>query len=506
MRESAIPDNPRVAEGMDFMAKPIAAEAPAGEIKGRLNQFFSTWVFHLFLSCAVILLVFWHPPMIFSGDTDTARNYLNTIVSSLSTILALCISIILVAIQLAASNYTHRVLDFYVRLPYNASLFLLYLVTIMHSFVLMAKIRDPLNDPLPQSLRPEMSADLVLVIICFVSLLIYMYAVIQLLKPERMIHLVMRDYQRAYRKGHWRRALANVEQICDIAKRAAAVSDSSTGIHCLEVMLAIGKELPHPSERADDPFLKLHESLIDQWVEMIGVAAKEQETGLMQGPLEALSEQGRRYIAARSWPAAVLIIKAYRHIVFSHLLAEGQVFYIEQVAHQLYALAFVAVDADERGRAFTLRTWDVIRNIGERIWSTESAGAALFLDSFLMPDDLDRTLVELVHKNEQTDAVVLYFRLWKVFLASAAKRDIARWGHWWESAITDKAVMEDGEGIAWLLAAQAGEMHARQTLEYVWGWQGQSRPQLPPEYQERRLELFDGWPLSGISADPEERA
>jgi len=116
----------------------VGNEEREGRILLRLRLAASSWVFHLFLSATIILLVFLFPPKVFSGDTDTARNYLNTIVSSLSTILALCISIILVAIQLTASNYTHRVLDFFVRLPYNASLFTFYLVTIMHSFFLMA--------------------------------------------------------------------------------------------------------------------------------------------------------------------------------------------------------------------------------------------------------------------------------------------------------------------------------------------------------------------------------
>lgn len=464
--------------------------------RGLLPRWFSSWIFHVFLSSAVIFIVFRYPPSVFSGDTDTARNYLNTIVSSLSTILALCISIILVAIQLAASNYTHRVLDFYVRLPYNGSLFLLYLVTIMHSFFLMAKIRDPLNDPLPVSLRPEMSADLVLVLICFISLLIYMYAVVQLLKPERMIHLVVRDYQRACSKGHWKRALANVEQICDIAKRAATVSDSSTGTQCLEVMLRIGEELPLPGISQDDKLLKLHQSLIDQWIEMIGVAAKEQETGLMQGVLDALSKQGRRYIESGSWPAAVLIIKAYRHIVFSHLLTQTQVFYIEQVADRLYDLALTAVTHGPRGQSFTLRTWDVLRNIGERIWTTDSAGAALFLDSFLMSSTLRKTLLAMETDDGREDVLTIYFRLWKVFLVSAAKRDIARWADWWLHAFESGSLMQDGQAIAWTLSRHASNDSATKTLEYVWGWDDRPSPELPAAYRQRRLELFDGWPTS----------
>ncbi|WP_273366338.1 DUF2254 family protein [Alicyclobacillus herbarius] len=467
-------------------------------VLGHLRGVASSWVFHLLLAALLIIAVFLYPPEIFSGDTDTARNYLNTIVSSLSTILALAISIILVAIQLAASNYTHRVLDFYVRLPYNASLFLLYLVTIMHSFVLMAKIRDPLRDPLPKALVPEMSADLVLVIICFVSMLVYMYAVVQLLKPERIIHLVIRDYQRACRKCNWHAALDNIEQICDIAKRAASASDSVTGMHCVEVMRDIGAELPLPRGEAD-PVVKVHENLVDQWVEIVGVSVKEKETGLVYAVLDALQAQGQLYIEGRFWPGAVVVIKAYRHLVFNHLLAEGQVFDIEQVAGRLYHLAFDAVSRGRRGQDFSLRTWSVIETIAESVFTSQSQVSSALVAGFLLAEQIQPTLAGLPETEQRARAITTYFELWKSFALGATRRDAARWARWWSEHVQDEELVHAGQNLALLLAEHLERQDVVNTLRYVWGWPDGSSPELPDDFRPGAAGLFDGWPVSSNS-------
>ncbi|MCL6548060.1 MAG: DUF2254 domain-containing protein [Alicyclobacillus sp.] len=476
-----------------------------------LRLFASSWVFHLLFSVAVILAVFLHPPTVFSGDTDTARNYLNTIVSSLSTILALCISIILVAIQLTASNYTHRVLDFFMRLPYNASLFTFYLVTIMHSFFLMAKIQDPVRDPLPRSLRPEMSADLVLVVICFISLLIYMYAVVQLLKPERIISLILREYNRAIERGRWRSALENVEQICDIAKRAASVSDSVTGARCVDAMARIAARLPLPSDQRD-PLLDVHQSVVEQWVEMVGVSVKERETGLLYGVLNALHRQGELYVKGRSWPAAELVIKAYRHLVFSHLLCPDQVFYVRRVADKLYQLAWIACGQGVRGRAFCLRTWRIIREVGETAFATQPAGASCLLEGFLMPPELSDILDSLgsgaaagtradrAVSGALRSGLVVYFELWKAFASQASMRDAARWAGWWRDHVRQPKVYQRGRVLAVLIALHIGRREIAQTLCYVWDLELE-RVTASPAYAELRNSqsvLFDGWPWRSL--------
>ncbi|QQE80728.1 DUF2254 family protein [Alicyclobacillus sp. SO9] len=459
--------------------------------EGGLRRLNASWSFHAILAVLIIILAFSHPPMLFYGDTDTARNYLNTIVSSLSTILALCISVILVAIQLAASNYTHRVLDFYIRLPYNASLFLLYLVTILHSFYLMAKIRDPVREPLQVALRQEMSADLVLVMICFISLLLYMYAVVTLLKPDRIIHLIYRDYHIASRRKHWQKAQANVEQLCDIAKRAASVSDSVTGTLCMRVMLDIGKDLPLP-ENEQDKLLRVHQNLIDQWIEMVGVCAKEKETGLMKTVLDGLYEQGQYYIQKEFWTAAVVVIRAYRHIVFSHLLEEGQYYYVETVAVRLYALADEATAYGERGQLFTLRTWKVICAIGEHIFASSPETEVTFLQGFLLSRHVFTTLNELP-EDLRIEGLSLYFQLWKAFAVSAQMREAARFATWWKEQFHGRRVFHQGQQLALQLCRHLGREEIEKTLCHVWELE-EIELQPLPEFNKFRLALFDGWP------------
>lgn len=468
-------------------------------VLARLRVASASWVFHLFLSLIIITVVFTHPPAVFYGDTDTARNYLNTIVSSLSTILALCISIILVAIQMTASNYTHRVLDFFVRLPYNASLFAFYLVTIMYSFVLMAQIRDPVNEPVPARLRPEMSADLVLVVICFVSLLMYMYAVMQLLKPDRIIALILREYERAVARGSWTAAVESIEQICDIAKRAASVSDSVTGADCIEAMGHIVAGLPVPAT-AEDPLLQVHRNVVEQWVEIVGVAVKEKESGLLYGAIDALHTQGRHYIERHAWPAAELVIQAYRQLVFGHLLSEGQGYYAQRVAERLYKLARCAVGEGERGRTFCLRTWRTIQVIGENAFAAQPVGVTLLLDGFLMCNELQPTFERLRGHADQTACVVCYFELWKAYVALATVRDTARWARWWNEAMIDDGMREMGRTLATLLALHSKRMDVAQTLSYVWAvtLQETAVTRLAQALGPRQQTLFDGWPWRAL--------
>jgi len=459
----------------------------------QLSRITSSWLFHGLLSTFIVALVFSRPPMLFYGDTDTARNYLNTIVSSLSTILALCISIILVAIQLAASNYTHRVLDFYIRLPYNISLFVFYLVTILHSFYLMAKIRDPLRDPLPVSLRQEMSADLVLVMICFVGLLLYMYAVVQLLKPERIIHLILRDCKTAWGKRRWRDAGSNIDQLCDIAKRAASVSDSATGTLCMDVMREIGANLPMPGD-GDAQLLGVHRNLVEQWVEMVGVCAKEKETSLMKTVLDGILGQGERYVKADFWQGAIIVIRAYRHIVFSHLLAEAQYYYVESVATGLYTLALTAVKRGGRGQEFTLRTWTVIQRIGEHVFATVPGTGTTFLNGFLLSPDLRLTLDEL-SPDRQTQALGRYFQLWKAFAMTAEIRDAARFAIWWREHFRSLAYYRDTQTVAIRVALHLRHQRLAQTLAYVWGLDlAADLDRAGPNFFAAGLELLDGWP------------
>lgn len=467
----------------------------------------SSWVFHLFLSGIIMLLVFMHPPELFQGDFDTALNYLNTIVSSLSTILALCISIILVAIQLTASNYTHRVLDYFVRLPYNASLFSFYLVTIMRSFFLMSYIRDDPDfgpkttripatlwglQPISSNLDRAMSADLIMVAICFVSLLVYMYAVVQLLKPERIITLVLRDYDRAIITSRFRAALDNVEQICDIAKRAASFSDSLTGAQCVNVMTKLAARLPLPKD-SEDPLLQIHRGVVDQWVEMAGVAVKERETGLLKSVIDALYEQGVVYMEGNSFVAAQLVVTTYRHLLFAHLLTDNQVFYVDRICAKMYQLARVAVSRGQRGQLFCLRTWEIIQYIGECSFPSHPGSSLQLMDGLLMVPEVKDTFSNLSPVARRR-AFVTYFSLWQTFIESATIRDVARWARWWMDGETPVTLMGQSLALCLLKSGKAEEWFL--LVQDIFGvtHQAWDCDRIVSEMGEEAGFLFDGLP------------
>lgn len=458
-----------------------------------LRMVTSSWLFHLFFAGIVIVLVFSHPPLFFRGDTDTARNYLNTIVSSLSTILALCISIILVAIQMTAGNYTHRVLDFFVRLPYNASLFSFFLVTIMHSFFLMAKIRDPERDPLPRPLQLEMSADFILIVICFLSLLVYIYAVVQLLKPERIIQLILREYDVSIEAGNWQASLESIEQICDIVKRAASVNDSLTGTFGVERMQAVALDLPMPKDDKD-AVLTLHRSLVAQWGEIIGVTVKEKETGILYVALEALYRQGCVYIHAQAWTPAQDVVKTYRSIVFSHLLPDGQVYYAEIVADRLYRLAAIAAKDSWRGQQFAVRSWETVHSCGENCFRLGTGSPSLFA-GFLMSEEIPGILCSLVGTSLYHRALLSYFSLWKTFILVAQRKDVTMWAMWWADQTWDADVDEQGRFLALQLASHHRRDDVADTLTWMlppqkMGAQACWRYPLQPIW----ATLFDGVP------------
>ncbi len=467
----------------------------------------ASWVFHLFLSGIIMLVVFMHPPELFQGDFDTALNYLNTIVSSLSTILALCISIILVAIQLTASNYTHRVLDYFVRLPYNASLFSFYLVTIMRSFFLMSYIRDDPDfgpkttripatlwglQPISSNLDRAMSADLIMVAICFVSLLVYMYAVIQLLKPERIITLVLRDYDRAIVTARFRAALDNVEQICDIAKRAASFSDSLTGARCVDVMTKLAARLPLPKD-TEDPLLQIHRGVVDQWVEMAGVAVKERETGLLKSVIDALYNQGVVYMEGKSFVAAELVVTTYRHLLFAHLLSDNQVFYVDRICTKMYQLAYVAASHGQRGQLFCLRTWEMISHIGACTFPSHPGSSVQLMDGLLLVPEVKDTF-SLLSPVARKRALVTYFGLWQTFAEFAALRDVVRWARWWGDSET--TVTAFGQSLALCLLKNGKRKEWFLSLQEVFGVTQQSWDcdRVMNEMAPDAGSLFDGMP------------
>lgn len=346
-------------------------------------------VLHGLAALGAIALIFVASPRAFAGDTDTARNYLSTIVSCLSTIFALCISITLVAIQMTASRYTHRVLDLFLKMPYNVSLTVVYFVTIIQSLYLLSHITEPIHETLPSYLQPQMNADMALVIACFGMLVLYMFAVMRLIKPERIVGEIHRECRLALARGRETEARALVEQICDVAKRAAADLDSTTGLIAVRVLEELSLTAPASVRR----------SVLRQFVEIAGIAAKEREGGMLAVVLASLKRAGETAVQNGAADDARNVVDALAQIARGGLIGQQMAVFAEMAVDGLYGMALLALSRTRPGVPETADRADepdemsglvcsafcALTALGRMILRTEPEGASYVARAVLGP-------------------------------------------------------------------------------------------------------------------------
>lgn len=397
---------------------------------------------HAIGSLLVIAAVLLFSPRVFVGDTDTARNYLSTIVSSLSTILALCISIILVAIQLTASRYTHRVLDLFLKLPFNISLMLFYFVTIIQSLFLLSRISEPIRETLPAYLQPQMSADMILVVFCFVILIAYMYDVMRLLNPERIVAEIEREFAVAQGQGRDREALDKVLQICDIAKRAAAEMDSTTGtvaVHALANM----------AERGAD---RTRSGVTRQFIEIAAIAAKEREGSMVGSVLGSLYSIGVASVVEGRMEDARDVVRALERIVRTGLLSQHFLHFIEEVSSEIYSLASIALSNAETGPGdqsaqFCAEAFQSLAKIGDEVLTHEPGGRT-YVARAILSEGFGELAEWLSARESQRETaftlLIEYGRLARRLIAVAELSDLAAITRWLRFALEKRETERDG--------------------------------------------------------------
>lgn len=429
-------------------------------------------VLHALFSGIAIGSVFALSPKVFAGDTDTARNYLSTIVSCLSTIFTLCISITLVAIQLTSSRYTHRVLDLFLKMPFNISLTLFYFVTIFQSLFLLSCITEPIHETLPAYLQPQMNADMVLVILCFIMLIAYLYAVTRLLKPERIVSEIEREYRAAIRRSRRAEALSKVEQICDIAKRAAADLDSTTGAIAVE---ALGK-------MANDGTQCMRSSVIRQFVEIAAIAAKEREGGMLAVVLQGLQKIGEEAVREGRQEDAYDVLSAFERVVQTGLIGQQLFHFVDRAVTAIYQLVRIAVRV-ELGENLTIqsgyrrRTFATLESIGEAILAQEKGGTTYVARVMLAQTFADalRIIGESAQGTPpegQWRLLILYITLARRFMIHAELQDVRFITTWLRrqsrhSAIKQPHIQSAALTLAILLPALARHMGRNDIERYI---------------------------------------
>lgn len=149
---------------------------------------------------AALLVIHRSPYNLFGGSADSACYLLSALAQSQAAIVAIVITLTLVAVQLASQTYSPRVMDLFLKNWQFWTLLFIYGISIMYDVVLLSMIPPVQPDEILEMifiLYPNTSLNisfnhlifggLLLMFFCFSTLFLYIPWMTGLLKPKRLI-------------------------------------------------------------------------------------------------------------------------------------------------------------------------------------------------------------------------------------------------------------------------------------------------------------------------------
>jgi hypothetical protein len=116
-------------------------------------------------------------------DADTARYLLNTLVSSEAGIFAIVVTLSLIAVQLAASSYSARVIDLFMKTPDPWMLMLIYIAAMVYSLGVLKLV----DEESISHLEIYISLSYYMGIFAFTALILFIWNTFGLLQPFSII-------------------------------------------------------------------------------------------------------------------------------------------------------------------------------------------------------------------------------------------------------------------------------------------------------------------------------
>jgi hypothetical protein len=122
-------------------------------------------------------------------DSDSARYLLSSLVQSEAAIIAIIISLSLVAVQIAASSYSARVIEIFRNSHYLWTLLWFYLISMTYSLYVLMEIKDEIN----KHLYADIFLSFIFGILAFFALIPFILLMFRLLKPSKTIDMVSQE-------------------------------------------------------------------------------------------------------------------------------------------------------------------------------------------------------------------------------------------------------------------------------------------------------------------------
>jgi hypothetical protein len=180
-------------------------------------------------------------------DLDSAKYFLSSMVQAQAAIIALVVTLTLVAIQMAASSYTPRVIDVMMKSPDLWFLLVIYIASISIGFIALKLVAD----------WDLVSFVLILGIYTFLTLFPYMIHTIKLLRPDEVVKRLVSDInaENIYEKEWTDDIMQPVFDVVHASIMRYDVTTTRTGLkdlskRLLELFLSFDKE--NREKKAED--------------------------------------------------------------------------------------------------------------------------------------------------------------------------------------------------------------------------------------------------------------
>jgi len=186
---------------------------------------------------------------LFGGSIDSARYLLSALAQTQGAIVAIVISLTIVAVQVSSQAYSLRITDLLLKYEFFWLLLFLYGVSIVYDVILLNRI----NDGNIGMLGAEVNASILMASIIFWALFPYAKKTMERLRPQTIIQILGRRILASGRGVFDANRREGILPLFDITKKAIRVDDIATardGIYKLEEVCT--KILAEPlNERAE---------------------------------------------------------------------------------------------------------------------------------------------------------------------------------------------------------------------------------------------------------------
>ena len=157
-----------------------------------------------------------NPPLFVGNDDTSARYLLSAIAQAQAAVIALVVTVTLVAIQLTSQTYSARIIYFfrsYKNYPFWL-LLILYFISIIYDIIVLGSV-----DGMNRQLENRISYTIFLSSFAFMALIPFTRNVLYNLNPENVINNLMKNIDKKMNEG------TNLISAVDIIKRAIKVYD-----------------------------------------------------------------------------------------------------------------------------------------------------------------------------------------------------------------------------------------------------------------------------------------